>query len=192
MTVLQSLNMVAYDQHCLPALSLCHCGADKSPPVTDMRFGRKRKPHRTVKATARIPAAALLHVVQNHLYRIALTCLEVWRGIYLESIIAIHPASCLLSVYVDNRFCHSPVKIEHGMPITLRNYKFGTVETFAYPWQAARTSAFLRGDLLAVLLYGHKLQVPLPIERTSYGPVMRNTYGMPCLLVARELPIADV
>ena len=119
-TVFQALNMTADGQHGLPALSLCHCGTDKSTPITDMCLGRKRKPHWAVKTAARIPAAAFFHIVQSHFYHITLTRLQIWRGIYLESIVAIHPTSSLLSVDADNRFCHRSVKIQHGMSIAFR------------------------------------------------------------------------
>ena len=118
-TVFQTLNMTADSQHGLPALSFYHCGTNKSTPITDMRIGRKRKPHWAVKTAARIPAAAFFHIVQSYLYHITLTRLQIWCGIYLESIVAIHPTSSLLSIDADNRLCHRSVKIQHGMSITL-------------------------------------------------------------------------
>ena len=62
-TVFQALNMTADSQHGLPALSFYHCGTNKSTPITDMRIGRKCKPHGAVKTAARIPAAAFFHIV---------------------------------------------------------------------------------------------------------------------------------
>ena len=45
---------------------------------------------------------------------------------------------------------------------------------------------------LSVLLDGQVLNVPFSVERSGYGPVVRNVYLLPILPVARELPLVEI
>ena len=61
-----------------------------------------------------------------------------------------------------------------------------------YPWQRARPSALFRFLALAVLLYGHHLQVPFLVERPLDGPIVGHGDRLPVYAVARELPIFEI
>ena len=56
------------------------------------------------------------------------------------------------------------------------------------PRQCARTSRLLCLLRLAVLLNGNKLQVPLLVEGSAYGPVVRHGHRFIADAVSRELP----
>ena len=79
-------------------------------PLVDMGGSIQLQPYRTVDACTRIPATALLHVVQLHLYRIVTTFLDIGSDIYPEGVVAISPATHILAVDIHLRLTHRTVE----------------------------------------------------------------------------------
>ena len=147
--------------------------------------------HRTIKTATRIPARTFLAIVEADAYFV-LSLFQVRRCVHAESVISVCPMSGKVSVYVYVWVSHSTVKLKYGGSRHLLQTDGSLVEAATYPRQCARTSRLLCLLRLSVLLNGNKLQVPLLVEGSAYGPVVRHGHRFIADAVPRELPCLQI
>ena len=144
--------------------------------------------NRTVKTASRIPTAALLYIIKMYLDEVLLAKLDEWCDVDAEGIVAVSPLACLLAVDGDNRLTHGAIENEYGTLIALRSRPVHLIHALTYPRQRTRTARLLGLFSFAILLDGHHLQVPFLIKRSRDSPVVRNSYFLPRLTIAGEIP----
>ena len=148
--------------------------------------------HGAIQSRARIPTAALVHIVERHVHAIV-ALIYIMCNVYLERRVAIGPRAYALSVDVNHGLGHGPVEAQLHVPaLNVVQVDIRGVVALPYPWQRARPSALFRFLALAVLLYGHHLQVPFLVERPLDGPIVGHGDRLPVYAVMRELPIFEI
>ena len=153
-------------------------------PLLDGRRARLDEFHRAVQSGSRIPAAALLQVLQVHGQRVLLAVLMYIRcDVDVEGVVAVLPFAGLLAVHIDFGFGHGAVEVEQGTLAALLHAEVGAVPSAADPGQRAAAPGLLRGLLLAVLLDGHHLLVDVLVEGSGDGPVVGHADGFPLRVV---------
>ena len=83
------------------ALDKC-CGAYACSPRVDSRFTSKDEFYRALDTCTWIPSGAFLHVFEVHFHRV-LSHLHEVCDVHSESIIAVSPVTCFLSIDIDGR-----------------------------------------------------------------------------------------
>ena len=141
--------------------------------------------HGTIDAAARIPAVALLLVLEAHLKVVdRVIGMDIGGGIDDKGIVAVRPMACLMTVDIDLGIGHRTVKHELNVLVTYRHGECGLIIALANPWQRARAARLLGGHILAVLLDSDDLQVPFLVKGAIDGPIVGHSHRAPLKLIA--------
>ena len=97
-----------------------------------------------------------------------------------------------LTINIHMRVCHGSVKLQNSRLGQSLQVDSSLIESTSYPRQSARASRLLRLLLFTVLLYCNILKIPLLVEGSVDGPVVRNSDGRVVDAVARELPLLQI
>ena len=88
-------------------------------PVIDAGFRFvENELHRTVYSCTRIPARALLHILEVNLQQV-IAFFDEWCDVHTEGVVSVSPVAGFLAVDEYRRLCHSPVKEQFGMFVAL-------------------------------------------------------------------------
>ena len=168
-------------------------GANVGAPSVEGHAPAGNEFHGAVEASTRIPAAALLKVLEMNL-EIAreVIVVDVRREVNAEGVVAVAPAAHFLDVEVDDGLAHDAVKEQLGTLGTCWQHQLGLIVSLAYPGQRTRAATVLGGGLLAILLDGYHLQVPFLVKWSTDCPVVGNCHVLPLQVVAAELPLIKV
>ena len=162
------------------------------PRVKMQGLRRGHEFHRAVDAAARIPAVALLEVLQAHGNGIRrAVAMDVGRRIDHKGVVAIGPAASQVAVHIDVGIGHGAVKSQFGVLVALRHSKGGAIVSAPYPGQGTRAAGMLGRHIFAILLDSHHLQVPFLVERAVDGPIVGHGDAAPLRTVATELPLRE-
>ena len=164
-------------------------GTGEGIPCREVDIAIKLHLHWAIESATRIPATALLHILEVNLHKILLaTKLHVWRNVDTEGIVAVSPFASLLAIHAYHWLAHSSIKYQDGTLISLRQREVHAILTLAYPRERTRATRLLGLLLLAILFDSHHLEVPFLVERTGDSPVVRHLHLRPRLTIAREVP----
>ncbi len=143
----------------------------------------------TIQSRTGIPTRRLRQILKTDSNRIFLSLLEQISDIEIESIIAIGPESCFLTIYIDTSLTHSTVENKCCLA-TIRkvgNFNLCPVPASAYKGQTAGTSGMLHRFFLSILGYRYFLHVVLPTERAVDGPIVGQSHVLPGRIVVRRI-----
>ena len=150
-------------------------GLDLCAPERDVDGGGDGEVHVAVEPCARVPAAALVLVLQADSKRVACAGTNVWGDVEGKRVVAIGPVADLLAVDVDAGVAHRAIEAEEDTAITevLRDVQAAAVPANPYEGKATGTTSMLHSFLLTILCDSQVLLVVLKAK----GPVDRPVVG---------------
>ena len=170
-------------------LLICFQGTHEGIPSREVLVAIEFHGNRTVKTASRIPTATFLYIIKMNLDEILLSAkLHVRSNVDAEGIVAVSPSASLLAIHLNDRLTHRTVEDEDGTLVALRQLKIHLIHTLSNPRESSRASRLLGLLLFAILLDSHHLEVPFLIERSRDSPIVRNSYLLPRLTIAGEIP----
>ena len=148
---------------------------DARAPERDVGGGGDGEVHVAVEPCARVPAAALVLVLQTDGERVACAGTNVWGDIEGKRVVAIGPVADLLAVDVDAGVAHRTIEAEEDTTITevLGDVQAAAVPASPYEGKATGTTSMLHSFLLTILCDSQMLLVVLKAK----GPVDRPVVG---------------
>ena len=148
--------------------------------------------HVAVDACSGIPARLPFLVFTTHFQLIGARYGDA-VDVHIKGIVAIGPIGYLLSVAAYAGMAHHSVEDQSdGARRGVGYFERSTIDSLSDEGQAAGASGLFGGFLLAVLCYGHHLQVVFAVERTVDSPVVGHADGLAVggvkSVAAAELP----
>ena len=111
-----------------------------------------------------------------------------------EGIISVRPEADIFAIDIYLRFAHCAIKQDY-MPPSLQIFRIYlqtvSVRTLSHIREAACSSCLFCSDILSVLCHCDCLKIVCLVERTIYGPVMRDRYILPPVSSRDVMPFAE-